>query len=537
MPIQTSCPQCQASYRLPDTQQGKRVRCKKCTAVFTAGEAGDVPVLQEATPAEVRAKRPSQLGPVVEELPVFEEVQAERPRPAPPPARRPDLDDDPPPRRYDDDVALPPARNALPLILGAAGGVIVLAGLGLVGAWFFLSGGPDPGAPGGQAQATGQGGTKGPIARNNNTNQGNGGTRGGGDADPAPRDVETAIAYLKLNDTRRRRQGLEFLKTAVVDPARRADLDSALEGLLNDRLHKDDVVEVVLRWDSRHKMTALEAQMKDAFKWKEAMPVLAKMGDERAAELIAEHLGKTFHEEEAARALKQMGQARAEKHAVKYLHHRRAREHVQPLIKQWRTSDAVLAEQAADDLAAREREVRDAAVETLNECKVVDKVQERVAKALAVHMSEDWFGSRKKTAKALAKWATADTLDTVHAYLVDRTPEVRELMMLTVARIKDEKSIPVLVLRIGSPDRVAAAKVLSLYGAKAEKSVQVLLGSTLPDIRLAGVQLLATVGTKDSVELLNKLAKSEKVADVKKAIPLAVKLIEAREKETEKKGG
>src|SRR5262245_62242918 len=103
MPIQTSCPQCQSSYRLPDAQMGKRVRCKKCQSVFIAGEVVDAPVLQEATGDEVRAKRPSKMDAPVEELPVFDEVTtAPRSRHAPPPRRS--LHDDDRPRRddYDD---------------------------------------------------------------------------------------------------------------------------------------------------------------------------------------------------------------------------------------------------------------------------------------------------------------------------------------------------------------------------------------------------------------------------------------------------
>src|SRR5436190_9572090 len=34
MPISTSCQTCQTSYRLPDAQQGKRVRCRHCGDTF-----------------------------------------------------------------------------------------------------------------------------------------------------------------------------------------------------------------------------------------------------------------------------------------------------------------------------------------------------------------------------------------------------------------------------------------------------------------------------------------------------------------------
>jgi predicted Zn finger-like uncharacterized protein len=41
MPFHTECPDCEASYHLPDEQEGRRVRCKQCEAVFTAEPIND----------------------------------------------------------------------------------------------------------------------------------------------------------------------------------------------------------------------------------------------------------------------------------------------------------------------------------------------------------------------------------------------------------------------------------------------------------------------------------------------------------------
>src|SRR4051794_35359938 len=105
MAIQTSCPACQHSYRLPETQLGKRVRCKGCGDTFIVKAEDDVPVLEEATIDDIRGparKRPPQ---EVEELPVLEEAEEEeeresrrrsvrRERPAPAASRRRRDDDD-----------------------------------------------------------------------------------------------------------------------------------------------------------------------------------------------------------------------------------------------------------------------------------------------------------------------------------------------------------------------------------------------------------------------------------------------------------
>ncbi len=41
MAIQTSCPNCEATYTLADTQRGKKVRCRKCSEIFTVKGAKD----------------------------------------------------------------------------------------------------------------------------------------------------------------------------------------------------------------------------------------------------------------------------------------------------------------------------------------------------------------------------------------------------------------------------------------------------------------------------------------------------------------
>jgi predicted Zn finger-like uncharacterized protein len=59
MPIATTCPKCQALFRLPDELAGRKVKCQKCAAVFVMPSAGSdmtmpgTPVLIEAEPALV----------------------------------------------------------------------------------------------------------------------------------------------------------------------------------------------------------------------------------------------------------------------------------------------------------------------------------------------------------------------------------------------------------------------------------------------------------------------------------------------------
>ena len=82
MTIQASCPRCDQSYRLPEEQAGKRVRCKGCGDAFVVQGEEEVPVLEEATDEDLdRAARRSR-RPEPEELPVVEDEPEEDVTPA-----------------------------------------------------------------------------------------------------------------------------------------------------------------------------------------------------------------------------------------------------------------------------------------------------------------------------------------------------------------------------------------------------------------------------------------------------------------------
>lgn len=108
MPLHAVCPECEAEYNLPDEQEGLRVRCKKCKAVFTAE---DMPLV------EPQADRRAEV--------------TDRPAPGPKAASgltaRPDV-----PRVAAEQPALGPAQHqsTLPWIVG---GVVACVGLLAVG--------------------------------------------------------------------------------------------------------------------------------------------------------------------------------------------------------------------------------------------------------------------------------------------------------------------------------------------------------------------------------------------------------------------
>ncbi len=86
MSFSISCPECDARLTVPDNFAGKKLRCKKCDAVFLANRPG--------TSAEAKSSKRS------------EDDDDERPR-----RRRPDDDDEPRTRGDDDDESLRSRRR------------------------------------------------------------------------------------------------------------------------------------------------------------------------------------------------------------------------------------------------------------------------------------------------------------------------------------------------------------------------------------------------------------------------------------------
>jgi predicted Zn finger-like uncharacterized protein len=77
MPFGTQCPHCQASYKLPDATNGKKVRCAKCNSAFVAVAPETAVPVEAARPAQVRQQDPPVQAPILEALEGIQEEGTE----------------------------------------------------------------------------------------------------------------------------------------------------------------------------------------------------------------------------------------------------------------------------------------------------------------------------------------------------------------------------------------------------------------------------------------------------------------------------
>jgi HEAT repeat protein len=215
------------------------------------------------------------------------------------------------------------------------------------------------------------------------------------------------------------------------------------------------------------------------------------------------------------------------------MHHadKSIRQDVRDILASIGTSSAVMVQQAVIDLDAKELESRQAALETLSKQKIPFSSRAKVARAAARSLNSTDVEVRRMAIAVLVESAGEEQVKAINIALGDPDAQVREKALEIVGRLKSAESIgPLVTYLLAAPpnEQEIAVKLVVGYGDKAEKTVLVLLTSTNANVRKAGLQLLAEVGTKDSLPTLQKMAKAD--TGNKALITLVIKKIRDREK-------
>ncbi|MBY0229803.1 MAG: zinc-ribbon domain-containing protein [Gemmataceae bacterium] len=540
--IDASCPKCQARYRLPQTQAGKRVRCKACAEVFPVEEPmEELPVLEEAGADDAPVLEEAEELPVLEEAPRSSlrsfsprrDEEDERPRP-----RRRDRDED---EEDDYDRAPQGGGGATVVVLAILGVLLVLGGVGGAIYWMAASPSSGPVAEGNKDSGKPPEEKKPPIDPPFDPFKDLGKTDDKGKPPPPPpperkpiRTMDDALAALGDPEQSRKLEGLNFLQGKPREEARLDDVAKGVKPLLRDDALRGGAFAVAAKWHPPGLLDDLAAlaDEKDNSILPALIEALGKYDDEKAAEAVAKHVGNVHVVGKVNAALRGKGK-KAERFVLPHLHSKdfSARDHAEKLLADFGTADAPKRAQAVKDLASGESETRGLAVKTLVKTKpdpALKEEMETASKLLEGLLSDDKPFVKEDAWKAMEHWAVPASIPALAAALGEKGFTKKTPLINALARMKDEKAAQALLPLLATDDRTAAGNALIAIGPKAEAAVLPLLGSAVPAIVELAVAILAEVGGKESEKPLADLAKRIRTAAGKKFVTAALAKVKAR---------
>jgi predicted Zn finger-like uncharacterized protein len=551
MAIHVTCPNCQTPYNLPDTQAGKKVRCKKCELPFmaeTPGKATNGPeskrLIKPASSIHSPAVAP--LGPSSAHL-TKPTAPAVPPAPSSPQMKKPV--EPPAPAVVDDDEPImakavkEPAElqgqlsaDLLDKLQDEARPVRVVAALPAQGGearplrvTVVPSGRDDdvdglesvvaakpPRSPmltialigGGIAVVLGLIVVVGLASffvfrsMRSKANLADGAAAG------APQDVDAALAQLRDNDPGTRREGANWLEKAVRDEGRRGEVTGGLEPLLSDGDPpvRNAAVKAMKTWgptkDNVPALIKVITVKEDNPETRQvAIQLLGELKDARAAEALAARLPDWFDRQHARNALQNIGPAAEKAVVVYYFHPNGVDTEARAILKGYGTKQDVILDQALADLKNVDFNVRKSVAEWLARANPNTDRRKEVAGALEAMLSEQHFLVKGPGLDALAVWATKDNVPALLDALKDENlgaNDIRHRAMRILGKLKDERAAAPLCQRLSNFfDREEASKALQELGPVAEKEVAKYVFDKDAGIREKAQLLLKGYGTKD----------------------------------------
>jgi HEAT repeat protein len=351
--------------------------------------------------------------------------------------------------------------------------------------------------------------------------------------------LDEAMDDAQPGDVFRATEACKWIAKQKVDDARRANVIDRLEPLLAEVFIRDEAARTIGKWASKDQVPLLITMLDNqsgAVK-KVGFDNLARLKDDRAAEPLARKLTDFPERGNAAIALLAFGPT-AEKEVAKYAFDpdNGVQSEARKVLKGYKTKDAVYVAQAIDDLTTGDNNRKQHAAAWLEKAPVDAKLQEGVAKALDPLVADNDRGVRDSALKAIKTWASRENTSSLVNLLADQDVNVRKLAIETLGKLKDERAIVPIGIRLSDgADRQTASLILRTMGPMVEiPEVIGGLGNQDAAVRLEICRILAAVGSSKSVPSLQRIAKVDKNKDVQIAATLAVKVIEEREKEKDK---
>lgn len=427
-------------------------------------------------------------------------------------------------REDDEEGEGAPRRGGLLLpILLSAGGLLLLVGVGL-GVYFATRPATPPA----------------PAAEQN---------KGDGDKDkgkpgPSPdlqernrRAVDDALAGLNGPDEKARQEARKTLALIPMLPDRAKEVGKAVKPLFASGPTRGDALKIARKWplpDYLDDVLAVLGGSDGALK-ADAVDALGAYDEERAIAALAAQLDDIHLSGRATTALKAKGR-KAQLPVLAYINHG---PFVEPKVKEILTPlgpipDAPLRAQCVKDLSGRRQAVQLEATRRLTKLKPdpnLPEEQKAGSKALEPLLTLWKEKDRLAAREAMEHWATAESVpailasfdsEKVGADWASRAPLYRAL-----ARLKDVKALPRLLREL---DLVASSSIgdaIKAFGPVAEPAVLEYIRAQPLRVRKM-VHILAKVGGKDSLALLEQLKSTQRQPQFVARIQAAIDEIRAR---------
>jgi serine/threonine protein kinase/HEAT repeat protein len=345
--------------------------------------------------------------------------------------------------------------------------------------------------------------------------------------------LESALASLAGAPPRERRPILNFLNTAEVDPERRASVIAALRPLLNDVDSGDMAFQVFMKWAEKGEIPDLVEMVRVAPRsprGKEAMKLLSRIGDERAAEVIAESLADFHALRDVKASLAAMGEI-AKPAVLPYYHHKdgNSREAARELLRGYKATDEEILAVSIQSLGSDDSESRRSALEYLAAAKLAPDKQAEVSEA-ACPLVKDEDGrvveAARNVLKAHASKANADFILGLMDSTDRKTLQFASDLLLKFGDARVAK--PLAVLLADQYLSYWAGDQLIKLGTHGEPAVMAFLAHDDQMVRRRAADTLSKIGTRQSLRPLEALL-NDKEFFVKVAAENAIKAIKARE--------
>jgi predicted Zn finger-like uncharacterized protein len=498
MSIKTSCPNCEATYTLAESQRGKKVRCRECSNTFVVGGQDDAPAPRSGKLRKdgvgTAPRAPSRTPP---------------PRTKPAAVRR-DRDREDEDDEENETTRQPDVKkkgSALPMILLIGGGILLLfllcGGAAIIGVYWWTSTTVSNGIDN--------------IAQNIQNNIPQDPNAGNPFGQPIfnvpnePKDVTEAIAFVRNGETAdKQNRAADWLAKATPDDARQKEVVQAVQPLLKNANTHDAGLRALANWAGPNECPQLLTELdtgrgvwgSDA--GDRIADTLIKQQYAPASAVFARKLTDFFQHDRAKDWLSRMGSV-AEKEVLKHMDSKDGHDAAMDLLRGYGTKPETMFNQALADLKSPDSDFERNAADYVAKCPVDQAKRTDVAKSLESALSDRNNETRKAAAVALKTWGTKDNAPALIAEL-DRKDDpfggTFEACANALAKLKDEKGAEAIAAHL--PDfggnRDSAVRALREMGPIAEKAVAAYVNHRDQGVREEAERLLKGYNTKEDVK-------------------------------------